>query len=332
LLRAGRRSNTWESYAGKLGLFIHYCTVVLPAAGVPAACPLPARVAVVLAYLGWLQEEDRVHHVSLQQYLTSINQAHQDAGFPKPAVGDLVKLARKGFGELEAERQGAPDQRVGLPASIVYDIMMHGMATSDPLVLRAATAVVVTYTFFARGDTGSKAEAGRLVVDAAGIHFNEDAKNLPRISPATLTAPWPRDASLHGRCPHALLQRFLAVRAEAWRSAGRPAPAALWQMPGDGAPPVPTDVGNWLASLLAALHVQPPPGVKYTGHSLRGGAASAALSVGVSLPAICRWGIWRALTSVMLYLDPLVPASHAALVFFSHLLRRSAAHLELDLE
>jgi len=48
---------------------------------------------------------------------------------------------------------------------------------------------------------------------------------------------------------------------------------------------------------------------------------SAALAIGVSLPAICHWGIWVALDSVMRYLDPLVPRSRGALLFFAHLVR-----------
>ena len=43
-------------------------------------------------------------------------------------------------------------------------------------------------------------------------------------------------------------------------------------------PPVASAVGGWLAELLTILHITSPPGVKYTGHSVRGGAASAALS------------------------------------------------------
>jgi hypothetical protein len=310
---------------GKFNNFVHFCTVILPASGVPAACPLPACAAIVLAYLGWLQDEDRVHHGSLQPYLTSINQAHQDAGFDKPAAGKLVALARKGFGELEAERRGTTDQRVGLPAAAALEILDLGLTTTDPKIARAATAVVISYSFFARGDTGAHAAAGRLVVDDGGIHFSEDAKNLARIAPATLTAPWPADVSVHGRCPHALLRRFLALRDAEWLAVGKPTPAALWQMPGDAAPPMASAVGEWLASLLTILHITAPPGVKYTGHSLRGGAASAALAAGVSLPAICRWGLWRALDSIMLYLDPLVADTPAAQIFFAHLVRRSAA-------
>ena len=157
---------------GKFALYIRFCTCVLPAAGHPAACPLPGNVATVLAYLGWLHEEHNVHHGSLQPNLTSINQAHQDAGFDKPAAGKLVALARKGFGELEVEIPGAPDRRVGLPAQAAPDILNLGLTTTDPGVVRAATAVVMAYCFFARGDTGANAADCRLVLDGDGIHFS----------------------------------------------------------------------------------------------------------------------------------------------------------------
>ena len=91
---------------------------------------------------------------------------------------------------------------------------------------------------------------------------------------------------------------------------------------------MPSCVGAWLAELLGILGVTAPPGVKYTGHCLRGGAASAALAAGVSLPAICRWGLWTALDSIMLYFDPLVDDTPAAQIFFAHLVRRLAGSVQ----
>ena len=43
---------------------------------------------------------------------------------------------------------------------------------------------------------------------------------------------------------------------------------------------------------------------------------------------ICRWGLWRALDSVMQYLDPLIQPTWQAHVFFAHLLRRPIFHGE----
>ena len=320
ILAAGRRPSTWNAYTGKFATFVHFCCDVQRAAGVPELCPLPAHPTTVVLYLGWLQEQDRVHHGSLQQYLTAINQAHVDVGFDKPAVGHHVALAKKGFGELEAELLGALEQRGGLPAWVVLRALHLGLETDDPELLRATTAVVVSFCFFARGDTCTLAVPGRLVVDERGIHFSEDAKNLERMRPETLSIPWPATQELRARSPHALLGRFLHWRATVWKSPP-PAGASIWLLPGEqllGS--APATLGKWLDSITAHLGIEPPPGVKWTGHSLRGGAATAALALGVSLPVLCRWGLWRSITVIMRYLDPLVKPDAAALLFFAHLL------------
>ena len=198
---------------------------------------------------------------------------------------------------------------------LVFGLMLE-LIVDNEHYLRMAAAVVSAYAYFARGDTGAQAQTSRLVVDREGMFFNEDAKNLPKIAPATLTTPWPANRKLS---PHRLLERYKLAHEAAWRRVGRPAPEALWQLPGDAKLPVASDIGLWLTKLLQVLHR--PPGVKWTGHSIRGGAASAALAISVSLPAICRWGIWVALDSVTRYLDPLVPRSREALFFFAHLVR-----------
>ena len=320
ILAAGRRDSTWEAYAGKFATFVHFCRDVQIAAGAPELIPLPAQQSTVILYLGWLQEQDRVHHGSLQQYLSAINQAHIDVGFDKPAAGHHIALAKKGFGELEAELLGATEQRGGLPAWVVLRALHVGLETDDPELLRAATAVVVSYCFFARSDTCSLAVQGRLIVNEQGIHFSEDAKNLERTQPATLSIPWPATQELRARSPHALLGRFLHWRDKVWKSHPPPG-ASIWLLPGEQLPGSATaSLGKWLDLLTTHMGVEPPPGVKWTGHSLRGGAATAALALGVSLPVLCRWGLWRSIVVIMRYLDPLVKPDAAGLLFFAHLL------------
>lgn len=320
-LRAGRRESTWGSYSSKFALFVRFCASVC----VPPREFLPATTETVLGFLGWLQWSGRVAHGSLQQYMSAVNAAHVDNGFDKPAVGHLVRLARKGYGDLEVQREGPPNQRAGLPAEVVWQIMLVGLATVDLLVLRAAAALVVTYCFFARADSGVRAEEGRLTVDVRGIHFSEDAKNLERWRPAVLSYPWPDGDFM--ATPHALLARFFAARAAAFARAGERPAKRVWQLPREREP-TPADFGEWLRALLAATKAVPPPGLTWTKHSLRGGAASAALSVGAQLPAVCRWGVWKTLASVLLYLDPLVRRCPPAVVFFAHLLTPGeSAHL-----
>jgi hypothetical protein len=68
-----------------------------------------------------------------------------------------------------------------------------------------------------------------------------------------------------------------------------------------------------------------PPGVKWIGHSLRRGGASAAHAIGVSIAVIMAWGLWKSLASALLYIDVSVRPSSEAL-FCGHLLARFNLH------
>jgi hypothetical protein len=70
------------------------------------------------------------------------------------------------------------------------------------------------------------------------------------------------------------------------------------------------------------LDIPSPPGVKWTGHSLSRGGASAAHAIGVSIAVIMAWGLWKSLASALLYIDVSVWLSSEALFFFGHLLPR----------
>jgi hypothetical protein len=71
-----------------------------------------------------------------------------------------------------------------------------------------------------------------------------------------------------------------------------------------------------LLLLLVEVDIPTPPGVKWTGHSLRRGGASAAHAIGVSIMA---WGLWKSLASALLYIDVSVRSSS----LFSTCLRAS---------
>eukprot|EP00873_Tetraselmis_striata_P012132 jgi/Tetstr1/432396/TSEL_021793.t1 len=66
---------------------------------------------------------------------------------------------------------------------------------------------------------------------------------------------------------------------------------------------------------------RPPTGFKWTSHSLRKGAASAASCVGVPLPAIKHMGDWSKNIDVVTekYIDPTMRPTHAAWRFFGWL-------------
>jgi hypothetical protein len=201
----GRRKNTWDSYDSKLRKFVDYCSIVVPAAGCDPLCPCPASQATVLAYLGFLQREATVHHSSLQPYLSAINQFHLDLGYPRPAIGSLVQLARRGFGELEGELDPDRRRRQALPACHVWQIMLFGLASSNLHVLRMSACIVVQFSFFARGDTSVQALGMDFSLDDKGMHWRERTKTLARVELATLSVPWPAQRETS---PHALVRKF----------------------------------------------------------------------------------------------------------------------------
>jgi hypothetical protein len=120
---------------------------------------------------------------------------------------------------------------------------------------------------------------------------------LSRLTPATLSCPY--DAS--SPWLHQLVSRFLHLR-------GMTAPDdLLWNLPLDEFTPQqwrPCLVHTWLQEALSWVAATPLPGVLWSSHSLRSSGATAALAIGVDVFRIARWGIWAAVTSVQLYIDP----------------------------
>jgi hypothetical protein len=83
---------------------VNFCTLVLPSEyGMQSRKSLPASMSTVLLYLSHLSQEDEVREGSLNPYLATINQMHQDSGYRRPALGHYVDLLRKGFANVEAQ-------------------------------------------------------------------------------------------------------------------------------------------------------------------------------------------------------------------------------------
>ena len=76
---------------------------------------LPDSSQTVVAYLGFLLESGTISAKSLQPYLRAINAVHNDFEYPPPACGHLVKLALKGFAELQGSSMLQPQQVTAFP-------------------------------------------------------------------------------------------------------------------------------------------------------------------------------------------------------------------------
>ena len=315
LLAHGRRPGTLNSYEGKFDRFFRFCTDVQASQGFPTLSPMPATSSSVLLYLGWLQEEDKFHARSLQPYLSAINQAHVDFGFPPPAVGQLVRLVRRGFGEVEGETSAAV-RRVPLPASVALRILRLGLDSPSATTIRACACLVVQFLWFARADTGIHLRDGHVGIGEFGVTLTERTKTISRHLSAPVTRPFHAGWDPDGLVLR-LLRRWLSVRGPVSQD------AYFWALPGEALASAWTSalINGWLQEILSALGVTPPLGCAWTSHSLRSGGASAAFALGVELLVIMNWGLWSTLDSLHLYIDVLVKSDVAAALFFGHLLR-----------
>jgi hypothetical protein len=127
LLQGDRRPSTVKSYDQKWLKFQNFTAQVQDDAGAPRMSALPASSQAVVAYLGYLLESDTINTKSLQSYMSAINAVHNDFEYPPPACGHLVKLARKGFAELQGSSMLRPQHVTVFPAEHMFTIVMYGL-------------------------------------------------------------------------------------------------------------------------------------------------------------------------------------------------------------
>ena len=180
LLQRGRCPRTIKAYESKFERFCSFCEEEQIEAGFKPLCPMPGSRATVLLFLGYLQDEDKLHAVSLQAYMSTINQAHIDFGFPAPAMGHDVNLARKGFGEVEGKHALKTAVRSPLPACVAYEILQLGLRTTNTHTLRRCACLSVVFAWFARADTGILMRRAHVTRQADGMGLNERTKTVAR--------------------------------------------------------------------------------------------------------------------------------------------------------
>jgi hypothetical protein len=110
--------------------FETFTTQVQDDAGAPRMSALPASSQTVVSYLGFLLELDTISAKSLQPYLSAINAVHNVFEYPSPSWGHLVKLACKGFDDLQGSVILEPQQVTAFPAEHMFTIVQFGSSYS----------------------------------------------------------------------------------------------------------------------------------------------------------------------------------------------------------
>lgn len=275
-----------------------------------------AAVQSCAEYVTYLFEEGAVN-CDITAYLSAINTRHRQLGLAAPAVGFHFTKAKQGFARLVASTRGKRLTRLPLPARVVRRALQLGLRlvrAGDVRLARACAIVVHAFMFFGRSDSVVDVTLGAVSLDAVAVAFREDRFKGRSHEPSRfLRRPRRRD----DECPVRLLQQFAALR----RAQGADDNDLLFRLPSDAGAWGPTRLDSLLQVVLAELQVHAPAGASYTSHSLRAGAATAALSIGVPEVIICRLGGWvDGSRSVHRYLDPTVPPDDAAFLFFGWLL------------
>ena len=323
LVAGSLAATTVGTYGSAFQRFLSFCSQ-------QGLDPFQTQEADVVRYLAWLGQEGTVAAASLQPYLSAINRFLGDHGKEPVALGPLVARARQGLKLQQLDSAPAP-VRVPLPAETVTAILEHlwgqrhlfspAKVSQHAPALRAQLAVVMGFIFPGRGSTSTALKAGEVLVDSTHItvlHLKVKGKDgEPDHTKPLLRVPVTAQPQLA-----ALLHLWQQLQASWWPK-GRPH-RRFWLLPSD--PPTSwtaATLSAWLALACQTVAHQPPPGLKWTSHSLRKGAATCMNAIGVPLPTIRYWGGWARDSSVVHdYIDPTVRPSPAAFQLFGWLIGR----------
>ncbi|KAK3270288.1 hypothetical protein CYMTET_21313 [Cymbomonas tetramitiformis] len=124
---------------------------------------LPATGGTVRLYIAHMLDKGIVQVASMQPYLSTINNYHEDMGYSRPAKGRGVSRAVKGMSSLQVQAADAAGEertvRTWLPARHVSAVHALGLGLqpvgrSETELLRACAYVVFAFVTFGRPDTG----------------------------------------------------------------------------------------------------------------------------------------------------------------------------------
>ena len=311
--------STYGNYSERWAQFQRYCERV-------QRQPLPATSDTCALFLAHLYNTGRIEPQSIQPYLSAINRVHKDVlgQVEGPASGPLIANLRAGWEQDRADRGPQQDQRVPLPADVALRALgaTHGALVHsggpDIATIRALVYVAFGFQLMARSDTDAHLLVSDVTIasDYVSVRLRQEKGRRRHLERRVLRF----QVHAHRRLA-VLLALWGPRRAAAWRLAGAAAPDNFWALPGDGTSSSSSAICTaWLQHACTFLNVAPPPGAKWTSHSLRSGAASAANSLAVPIPSIRYWGGWSRTSGVVMhYIDPLVLPSPGARAFFGWL-------------
>ena len=220
-------------------------------------------------------------------------------------------------------------ERVYLPAAVAYKFLekLEELLAADDFGLsrltdvRCLLASLTGYVWFHRSDTDHQLLFDDMFVQAAdsadpGIFLRERAfkGRKRRLKPRVLRIPLQA---------HRRLGAAITCFKQLKQTSGEfdQPHDFLWRLEGDHGVWAADLQNTWLAKALELVGERPPPGLAWTSHSLRSGAATASNAINVALTKICHFGGWAQHSGVVHhYIDPSAVPDEANHFFFGWLL------------
>ena len=250
--------------------------------------PLPASVACLLAYIGFLFDEDRVHASSLDGYLSAIRTRHSRAHFPDPFSDPTIQSLLLAFRRADDARGSFIDSRAALSSDIMLSVHNLGLeCTTGSMMERDTVICELQYLLTWRegsvltllqGDVSVVREDDRISITVRP----RSLKGRPvRNAVATTLICFDDHTGANGL---ALQLRYFTI------STISLAPGlSVW---GSSSPPPPQSITKALDRIFSRLQITPPLHAYYASHSLRSGSVTACVLIGVPSAVIQARGYW----------------------------------------
>lgn len=110
-------------------------------------CPLPTSEGDVLAYICYLSLGWKLSPESLLQYVSAVSRYHEIHSLNSPTRNTLVSALIRAYTRRFDETATQVLLRVGLPASVVYQIVDAGLAATQPQGTVCCTEVLLAFIF-----------------------------------------------------------------------------------------------------------------------------------------------------------------------------------------
>lgn len=144
LSELGWSESTWTSRASQVAKWMRFCDEDL-------RLRLPADEGDILAYVGYLSLERSISTASLPQYLSAVSRYHELHHLTSSTKTPLVRALTQAYSLQYDMRRSEPRPiRVGCPASLIRQVIDHGMTTTNTFDIACCAMVTMAFIFQVR--------------------------------------------------------------------------------------------------------------------------------------------------------------------------------------